>query len=265
MRTRTKGAQCRCEQWYGPRFCAAHDHPAREFVNLSRALTVSIFLCIVADAALGEPGTSVHGAEFSRVTLQAASQRDSLSPNSRPSAVDAYGRPVRFGAQGNSPTQRFGRDSVYAQSSHQSLQGVPAKQTAPTTPARNTIKPVARAAQPQVLPNGEARPVRTVMSSTNRQWIAKLDGMRERLATTQSAERQVIASITVGTAAVSTGYLLWLVRGGMLLASVLSSLPAWHALDPLPILARAKRDRKNKPGHPDSVEQLFRRQRCAKP
>jgi hypothetical protein len=38
------------------------------------------------------------------------------------------------------------------------------------------------------------------------------------------------------TGAVSLGYTLWIVRGGSLLASVLSSLPVWRLLDPLAVL-----------------------------
>ena len=33
------------------------------------------------------------------------------------------------------------------------------------------------------------------------------------------------------------GYAAWTVRGGFLLSSILASLPAWHMVDPLPILA----------------------------
>ncbi|MGI9324712.1 MAG: hypothetical protein ACR2PZ_05795, partial [Pseudomonadales bacterium] len=32
-------------------------------------------------------------------------------------------------------------------------------------------------------------------------------------------------------------YVVWLVRGGVVLSSVLSSLPAWRLIDPLPVLA----------------------------
>ena len=32
------------------------------------------------------------------------------------------------------------------------------------------------------------------------------------------------------------GYVVWLARGGLLLASLLSSMPAWRAIDPLPVL-----------------------------
>jgi hypothetical protein len=34
------------------------------------------------------------------------------------------------------------------------------------------------------------------------------------------------------------GYVLWLLRGGALIASLLSSLPAWRLIDPLPVLSR---------------------------
>ena len=33
-----------------------------------------------------------------------------------------------------------------------------------------------------------------------------------------------------------SGYIAWLLRGGILLSSVLSSLPAWRMIDPLPVL-----------------------------
>jgi hypothetical protein len=53
--------------------------------------------------------------------------------------------------------------------------------------------------------------------------------------------RQTFESFVVGTTAISVtgltvGYVLWLIRGGTLLASLISSLPAWCAFDPLPVL-----------------------------
>ena len=42
-------------------------------------------------------------------------------------------------------------------------------------------------------------------------------------------------SVTLSSG-LSVGYILWLLRGGTLLASVMASLPAWRAIDPLPIL-----------------------------
>jgi hypothetical protein len=36
----------------------------------------------------------------------------------------------------------------------------------------------------------------------------------------------------------SVGYVVWLLRGGALLSTFLSSLPAWRFIDPLPVLGR---------------------------
>ena len=40
----------------------------------------------------------------------------------------------------------------------------------------------------------------------------------------------------------SVGYVIWLLRGGVLLSSLLSSLPAWRLVDPLPVLSRLSDD-----------------------
>ncbi len=53
---------------------------------------------------------------------------------------------------------------------------------------------------------------------------------------------QLDKSVTISVAGVSLGlslvYVLWLIRGGVLMGSYLSALPAWRVLDPLPVLSR---------------------------
>lgn len=53
--------------------------------------------------------------------------------------------------------------------------------------------------------------------------------------------RPLTTAIVGGTAAVSTGlsvgYVIWTLRSGILMTSLLSSLPAWRFIDPLPILS----------------------------
>jgi hypothetical protein len=72
---------------------------------------------------------------------------------------------------------------------------------------------------------------------------------------------QFAGAVVVG--GVSVGYVLWLARGGVLMASLMSALPAWASVDPLPVLARTKRrDRKDDPAHDDSdgqsaLEKIF--------
>jgi hypothetical protein len=47
---------------------------------------------------------------------------------------------------------------------------------------------------------------------------------------------KVIASTTAVSASLSIGYVIWLVRGGALISSLLASIPAWQLVDPLPVL-----------------------------
>ena len=66
----------------------------------------------------------------------------------------------------------------------------------------------------------------------------ELNRVREELTEQAQLEHWVTGSIAVGSFGLTVGYALWLLRGGALLASLLSSLPAWRLVDPLPVLAR---------------------------
>jgi len=50
-------------------------------------------------------------------------------------------------------------------------------------------------------------------------------------------DRQFVASTAVVSTGMSIGYVLWLMRGGALLSSIIASMPAWRSIDPLPVLA----------------------------
>ena len=86
-------------------------------------------------------------------------------------------------------------------------------------------------------------------------------------------EQGVMASSVVVTTGFSIGYVLWLARGGALLASLASAIPAWTSMDPLPVLSNYKGrgkgpggedldDPAEKDGMPgsrkDNVEDMFR-------
>ena len=51
----------------------------------------------------------------------------------------------------------------------------------------------------------------------------------------RNASATSTAAVTSG---LSVGYVLWMTRGGLLVASLLSSLPAWRLVDPIPVLAQ---------------------------
>jgi len=60
----------------------------------------------------------------------------------------------------------------------------------------------------------------------------------------EAAAQLTVSRVAIGGTAVSAGmsvgYVLWLARGGVLMASVLAALPAWASLDPLPVLGQVK-------------------------
>jgi VCBS repeat-containing protein len=63
----------------------------------------------------------------------------------------------------------------------------------------------------------------------------KLDSLHEKFAS-EKIDLYTVGTATALTTAVSAGYVWWTLRGGYLIASALSSIPAWRLIDPLPIL-----------------------------
>ena len=102
--------------------------------------------------------------------------------------------------------------------------------------------------------------------------LRRLDDLQRQMAEPGAEHRQVMASSIAITSGLSIGYVVWLVRGGVLVSSMLSALPAWQMIDPLPVLAAAsaakqrRGDRAAREADPD-VESLFddRRSRTPEP
>ena len=69
-------------------------------------------------------------------------------------------------------------------------------------------------------------------------------------------EKSVVGSTIVASTGLSVGYVMWLLRGGVLLSSLLSSMPAWRLVDPLPVLAGAARPTDE--DEDDSLESLVK-------
>jgi hypothetical protein len=69
-----------------------------------------------------------------------------------------------------------------------------------------------------------------------------LDRLREEQAEEAHLVTRVAGSVMVVTSGLSVGYVLWLLRGGVLLASLLTSLPAWRVIDPIAVLGRVGED-----------------------
>jgi hypothetical protein len=89
--------------------------------------------------------------------------------------------------------------------------------------------------------------------------LQEFDKMRTEIRSDASL-RQVAIGLTVAlTTGFSIGYVLWLIRGGLLLSSLLSSLPAWRFVDPLPVLAHLDARAKEDETDDDSLESVIRK------
>lgn len=71
-------------------------------------------------------------------------------------------------------------------------------------------------------------------------------------------EHSFTASSAGLSAGVSIGFVIWLLRGGVLLSSLLAAMPAWAALDPLPILSKSH-DRSMDEDEDDSLQAILKR------
>jgi hypothetical protein len=86
------------------------------------------------------------------------------------------------------------------------------------------------------------RPFSVMRASDYEHLRDSLDAVKEEMTSETRLGKVYLGSAIVSSIGLSVGYVVWLLRGGMLLASLLSSVPAWQFLDPLPILARKKDD-----------------------
>ena len=73
-------------------------------------------------------------------------------------------------------------------------------------------------------------------------FVKSLDKQQEDLNEQRSLTQTIIGSSVGISSGLSVGYLIWLIRGGTLMGSVLSSLPAWRFVDPLPVLSSLVND-----------------------
>ncbi len=86
----------------------------------------------------------------------------------------------------------------------------------------------------------------------------QLDQVQDKIRQQLSLDRNTVASTLAVSTGLSVGYVLWLVRGGVLLSSLLSSLPAWRLIDPLPILGHLNRQKRGD-AEDDSLEGILKK------
>jgi len=84
-----------------------------------------------------------------------------------------------------------------------------------------------------------------------------LDAIKEEIGKEIQSGKTVVGSAIAASIGLSVGYVVWLLKGGSLLASVLSSLPAWQLADPLAILVGHKGDDDDDDDDDESLETII--------
>ena len=82
----------------------------------------------------------------------------------------------------------------------------------------------------------------------------KFEEVQRQLQQQSETRAAVIGSSILATGGASIGYVVWLVRGGVLMSSMMSALPAWQMVDPLPVLAAARAGKAGRKDQPDDAE-----------
>ncbi|MCA9422642.1 MAG: tandem-95 repeat protein, partial [Nitrospira sp.] len=91
-------------------------------------------------------------------------------------------------------------------------------------------------------------------------FLQDLDRVRDDVQEVSATEKTYLASSIAVSTGMSIGYVIWLLRSGVLLTALLSSVPAWQFVNPLLVLdsaAKKKRQKGQKDVKHDSVESLF--------
>jgi hypothetical protein len=83
----------------------------------------------------------------------------------------------------------------------------------------------------------------------------ELDQVKEEIAS-QTEMKIAAGSATVVSFSASAAYFIWLLRGGSLLSSILSVIPAWKSIDPLPVLDNFESRKRRKARIASDLESL---------
>ena len=95
---------------------------------------------------------------------------------------------------------------------------------------------------------------------TSSGFLKDLDEARDALNDVVATEKTYVASSIAASTGLSVGYVFWLLRSGVLLTALLSSVPAWQFVNPLLVLDTPTKNKRRKGQEnleDDSVEAMF--------
>ena len=85
----------------------------------------------------------------------------------------------------------------------------------------------------------------------------QLTQMKESISNATTSQKIAVGTTAMVASGFSVSYVIWLIRGGVLVSTVLSSLPAWQFIDPLPVLSGSERGGNGEKGD-ESLQDIIR-------
>ena len=98
--------------------------------------------------------------------------------------------------------------------------------------------------------------IAAMSAATYQNLLKSLDQVKEEMTGDTHFVKTLVGSAIAVSSSLTAGYVIWLLRSGILFSSVLSSMPAWRILDPLPILARTGDE--DDPDDEESLETILK-------
>ena len=66
--------------------------------------------------------------------------------------------------------------------------------------------------------------------------LTSLNALQLEVSQDSLFSKSILGTTTIASASLTAGYVIWLLRSGVLFSSMVTSLPAWRTFDPLPVL-----------------------------
>jgi hypothetical protein len=93
----------------------------------------------------------------------------------------------------------------------------------------------------------------------NRGFIQGLNKLRDAAREDTQFDKVIVGTTLTVTSGLSLAYLIWFLRGEVLLSSILASLPAWRLVDPLPVLTYFTKRSKDDDEEDESIESVIKK------
>jgi len=183
---------------------------------------------------------------------------DAIAPVVKPAAPDAR---VSSGESGVRPAQQPSRTGAFRPEELQSNAGITQRESLEGRPVDQA--PTAFLTFSVEDNHIEERETPLSPAVLSELLFAKLDAVIEELeeaVATDVAEQVQVTRIAAATGVtLSVGFVAWALRSTVLLASLFGTLPAWQTIDPLPVLASHRNERKKSKA---ALEELAREEQA---